>query len=436
MATFAPHHLRSPKRIGAALLAVSLGVLMAGSARADAPSSTVVQAYPPGPCDASDVLAMIGKDGPLNGRKYAAAVIQSRLGECQEIIKKYIDSLPTPAPSSTPFVTAVPGLPSPTPVPTRPPGCEPHSTDDVVRAYAALTFCSKWIARNVPSPAPASSPTPPPLTFKGPGADSSAPWSKFVYVFALASDAPTSAQISLLLAGELKSRQLERGPVPDLYAPSKMVKYKIVAQPAWSLAQYQQQCFIDPSTAGAIVVLQPSTQSASYNALFSASWTKVGLEAIVLNCEPTNTAYTNNAAYITWISDVHTQTGRRYSFSLSSALAVLSAIVALHPARTTNYTTVAPSPLPSPGSSYQTGYSSGTNQGVGLTAAAGVAALTPLASTNIGQGPGPDAQTAAAIFKDVRVLIPDLLSPCYDQGSSRTSNLPATQCQWFTAKAQ
>jgi hypothetical protein len=412
---------------------------MAGSARADAPSATVGQAYPPGPCDASDVLALIGKDGALQKRKHAAAVIQMRVAECKEIITKYLASLPAPRPPAPPFVTAVPGLPSPptpAPVPTIPAACEALSTDDVVRAYSVLNFCSKWIAKNVapPAPGPASSATPPPLMFHGPVAGSSAPWNKIVYVFALASDAPTSAQIALQLASELKSRQLERGPVPDLYAPNVAVKYKIVAQPAWTLALYQQQCFMDPSTAGAIVALQPSVQSASYNALFSASWTKVGLEAIVINCEPTNTAYVNNAAFITWVSDVHTQTGRRYSFALSSALAVLSAIVTLHPPRTTNYTTVPPSPLPAPGTSYQTGYSTGLNQGAGLTAAAGVAALTPLASTNIGQGPGPDAQTAAAITKDVKVLIPDLLSPCTDRSSAQPSNLSATQCQWFDPK--
>jgi hypothetical protein len=430
----------SVKWIGTALLAAMLTSFIVVPVSADAPSKIVESAYPPGPCDSSDVLGLLGKDGLLRGApKHATALIKARIAECKAVMAKYFAGLPTPPPTLPPIVTAWPGpvplpaLSPPTPFPTAPAACDNSSTNDPMRAYAALDYCTGWITRYVSSPPPAVSPTPQPIAVHTPPAKSSVLWNKVVYVMALASDAPTSAQVALQLTDELRTRRLARGPVPDPYAPQFNVQYNFVAQPTWTLAQYQQQCFSDPSTAGAIVALQPSTQSASYNVLFSASWTKVGLEAIVLDCEPTNTAYVNNAAYITWISDVHTNTGRRYSFALASALAVLSAIVTLHPTRSTTYTTVPPSPLPAAGTSYQTGYSSGTNQGVGLTAAAGVAALTPLASTNIGQGPGPDAQTAAAIQKDMKVLLPDLVSACTRTTPAQPFNLSPTQCQWFDA---
>jgi hypothetical protein len=72
-----------------------------------------------------------------------------------------------------------------------------------------------------------------------------------------------------------------------------------------------------------------------------------------------------------------------------------------------------------------------------VVAAAGVAGLTPLATTNIGQGTGVDAQTAGAMAKVLPNLLKDLLKPCKD-GTFDQTTLPfvplepfATQCRWF-----
>jgi hypothetical protein len=175
--------------------------------------------------------------------------------------------------------------------------------------------------------------------------------------------------------------------------------------------------------------------------LFSASWTALTLQAIVVDCEPTNTAYVNNSAFITWMTHVRTGTGRRYSVSLSTMLGILAGVLAVHPTRSTTYTVAPPSPLP-PGTTYQSGYTTGTNQGVGVVAAAGVAGLTPLASTNVGQGPGPDAQTAGAMARVLPELLRDILKPCGKEGLRDPAALPftplepfATQCRWFAKPA-
>jgi hypothetical protein len=404
--------------------------------------------YPPGPCDTADVLTLIGKDGPFaKAPKHGAAMIRARIATCNAVINGYIAQLPTPPPALSPIAQNPPSLPvlppppQPTPFPTSPANCSPLQTDDPVRAYSVLGYCSGWIARNVSSPAPLPSATPPLIGFHTPSPVARGAWTKAVYVMALAGDAPTSAQISLQLADDLRDgRRIPTAQTRDIYT-GRVVDYRVLAEPTWTLAQYQQQCFQDSSTAGAIVVLQPGVQTSSYNLLFSTSWTALSLQAIVLDCEPTNTAYVNNAAYITYITHVRTGIGRRYSVSLATMLGILAGILAVHPTRTMNYTVASPNPLP-PGTAYNSGYTTGTNQGVGIVAAAGVAGLTPLETQNVGQGPGVDAQTAGAMAKVLPELLRDLLKPCRskaDEPSPVPSAVPtlaplepfATQCVWF-----
>ena len=217
-------------------------------------------------------------------------------------------------------------------------------------------------------------------------------------------------------------------PVKDIYS-NRVVRYAVVAAPTWNLAQYQQQCFNDPSTSGAIVAVQPGTQTSSFNLLFQASWTALNVQLMVLDCEPTNTAYINNAAYITWLSHVRTGTGRRYSFNLATALGLLGGYLALESARTTTSTVTKPHPTPVPGSSYESQYTIGNNQGSGAVGVVGVAALTPLSA--LGQGPSTDAQTAGAMAKVLPRLIDDLMWTCTKDKPGYTS-FPEPQCQWFT----
>jgi len=206
--------------------------------------------------------------------------------------------------------------------------------------------------------------------------------------------------------------------------------------PTWTLAQYQQQCALDPSTAGAIVALQPGVYSASWNFILAGTYTNVGWQTLVLDCHPTNTAYVNNAANITWMSKLISGTGTRLSFSLSTALGIVSGILAFHPAQTATYT-IAPPSSPAPGTTYQSGYSTTNNPSqAGNAAAVGVAALTPLSSTNIGYGLGPDAQTADAVRKIVPLLVDSLRKSCDPPISEGTDFLPdryqiKTQCRWI-----
>jgi hypothetical protein len=423
------------------------GPLPAGVAAA--PTDAVVT-YPPGPCDTSDVLALIGKGGPLaTSPKSADAMIRGRIASCNEIIAKYLAGLPTAAPTPAAVAHNIAGLPSlppfpaPPPAPTPPPNCAPSSSGDPLRQFQVLAYCTGWVTRNVTAPVAAPTVTAAPVVFHTPSTVAGK-WTKAVYVLALASDAPTSAQIALQVADDLRDERFRFAaphPAPTDPYTGRDVDYEVLAEPTWTLAQYQQQCLVDSSTAGAIVVLQPGSQSSSYNLLFSASWTALTLQAIVVDCEPTNTAYVNNSAFITWMTHVRTGTGRRYSVSLSTMLGILAGVLAVHPTRSTTYTVAPPSPLP-PGTTYQSGYTTGTNQGVGVVAAAGVAGLTPLASTNVGQGPGPDAQTAGAMARVLPELLRDILKPCGKEGLRDPAALPftplepfATQCRWFAKPA-
>lgn len=413
--------------------------------------------YASADCNTSDALTLIASDDLLKrAPRHAALLLQQRIAACNEIIKAYLASLPPVPPSIAKNPPGMPALPSPTANPTAPPGCttrKPGSgalSYDALRLYSALTYCVTWITLNVPSAAPSVA-TPPPITLHTPLPGASGQWTKYVYVFALTSDPPTSAQIALQIAGILRSPRLHprvATPAPSVVVnptnaytgrdvfTGRHVEYVILATPTMTLEQFQQQCFADPSTAGAIVAVQPGTQSSSFNLLWNTSWTTLGLQAMVVDCEPTNTAYIHNAAHIVSVSHVRYGSGKRYSFSLATALGLLSGILALHPARSSSYTVVPPSPLPPPGQSYQTGYTVGTNQGIFTAAAVGVAALTPVSSTNLGQASTSDSQTAGAIAAIAPYLIDDLMRPCDYEKPDRdyvpNTTIPLPQCQWFS----
>ncbi len=418
-------------------------VAQPNTARGHKQSTAPIIPYVSAACDASDALALIGKDGMMQkAPRHAAMMFQARIATCKQIIEKYIDGLPPEAPSIANFPAGMAALPTPTPRLKVPPGCSTSVNGggapsyDLPQLYSALTFCTSWISRYIPSPTPA---TPQPIALHSRGTQSGETWTKIIYVMATASDPSMSAQVALQFANDLRSIRLQPSPpsggavaqLRDVYTGSP-VKYIIMAEPTWTVQQYQQQCYSDPSTAGAIIAVQPGTQSSSFNLLYSTSWTALSLQAMIVDCEPTNTAYTNGASYIVHLSHVRTGTGKRVSFSLSTALGLLAGILAVHPTHSSTYAVVAPSPLPSPGGSYQTGYSVGTNQGLGAAAAAGVAALTPLASTNFGQGANVDAQVAGGMAKALPELIDDLMTPCNYNDDEPNSSIPMPQCQWFS----
>lgn len=315
-----------------------------------------------------------------------------------------------------------------------------------MQQYAALAYCSGWITRNVSAQSPTPSPTPVPLAVHD-AAPKTGVVSQAIYVLALATDAPTSAQISLQLADDLRNQKFSacrsNGCPVNPYL-QKAVHYEVIAEPTWTIAQYQQQCLADSTTAGAIVVLPPGIQSAAYNAVFSASWSALSLQAFVLDCEPTNTAYVNNAAYITYVTHIRTATGHRYSLSLATLLAGISGYLALHPPKQEAFALVSPYPVLPPGSYLNTGYTTNANTG-GAAAVAAAAAIGSIASTNLGQNGGPDvsAQVAGAMAKVLPNLLEDLMAPCYPASKQEQrkklewieTSTWATQCRWF-AKPQ
>ncbi|MBV8281650.1 MAG: hypothetical protein JO347_06240 [Candidatus Eremiobacteraeota bacterium] len=379
--------------------------------------------YGLGPCATSDVLTMIGKDGVLDGDvKNSSALILARLHQCQYILNNYVASLPSTPPTiqaRSPFANLVVS----TPKPTVPPECiqTPSAHNDPARLYSMLAFCSGVVA-SIPSPTPS-----PPIPYKA------SRGYKIIYALGLAGDAPTSAQISWRLAYSLKNaleNKYPEGstPPPDPYIEGDHpVRYAVAAAPSWTLAQYQQQCSSDSSTAGAIAMLQPGTDNPNFNALaVFLSTTRVRAQAIVLDCEPTNTAYTNSASYVTWVSDFYENTGTRWSIPLATLLSAAAAYLIFHPNTSTMYT-VAPPASVSPQQSYESGSTTMTNSGAGAIAAAGVAALTPFSSTNVLAAPAPDSQAARAIEKDVNSLMDDLAYSCSDD-----SNL--IQCNWVVAR--
>jgi hypothetical protein len=383
------------------------------------PSSPTIDPWS-GPCDTADVLNLLAKKRLEQKNADPIYFIRGRIAACQAMIASYLSKLPSP----TPIVVISTSYPSPAPNPTGPALCASPSTTNIEQLYNILGYCVAWV-KNIPAVA-ATTPTPQPLAFRippsaaeSPGAHIQASAVKMIYAMALATDAPTSAQLSFRLATHLEDA-LNRNVTIDLYTGQHVV-YEVVAQPTWSLGQYQQQCFNDSSTAGAVVILPPSAHSGSWNYLLASSWTEVAFQAIVLDCEPTNALYTNNASYVTWISNVQRRDNSRYSLSLSTILALLSGIAAIHPVHTetetTTYSVATPSPGPSPGSTYVSGSmtsdaTSSNPNGFGALAGAGVAALTPLASTSLGEGGAVDTQTGHAAEHAIHDLVAEMQFDC------------------------
>jgi hypothetical protein len=395
-----------------------------------------------GPCDTSDLPMLLGAHGPLASNRHAAIVVLAgRIVGCRQIISQFYAGLPTAPPiviHDNP--TKLPAFVLPSPLPS--PDCKEvgwirrYDVADFALAFNMLGYCAQWVARNVPSPGPASisaSASPSPIPFQTPQSSLA---TKTIYVLALASDAPTSAQIALRFT-DMLTQALRKKTDGDVYT-NAAVQYQVLAAPTWTVAQFQLQCASDPSTAGAVIVLPPSTDSASWNFLLVSSWTRVGMQVMIADCRPTNTSYVNSASYLTWISRVEIGTGERLSFSLSTALGLYSGILASHPQHTNTYSYPTPTPNPvtgvsgTVGSATQTGYTTGTNTGVGYAAGVAVAALTPLASTNLGLGAGVDAQTAQGIIADVPKLETDMLKSCPPEGESPKVLSPQLlQCRWF-----
>lgn len=437
------------------------------------------QAIFSGPCDTADILTLYGKDGVMqHAPVHVTALLKGRLYTCRALLRllgiaspppvqhpvqvSKLTSAPTPRPTPTPN-------PAPTPTPTPPPPlanlrppslitwhlatpmppvtepvvCNSTSSDPMV-LYAALGICVAFI-KALPTSTP--SPSPSPITFRS-GANG-LPGYKVVYTMALAADAPSAAQLSVRTAAVLISLNAAPQPSPsqtpipehvgfDPITGDYNMPYVIAAQPSWTLAQYQQQCASDPTTAGAVVILAPGTQTAVTNfLLWATSWTKVTLQAMLLDCEPVSTTYLGNAAYITYVSGVHEATGPRTSIPLATYLAVLSAVTALHPlsttGTTTSYTVATPSP-PVYGKEYLSGFSQTSSTTTNPNSAIIVAAsgfLNGLSTVNIGQQASNDVQLAKAADRILPGLISDLQMQCKTALPLTSPVTAHWYCYWF-----
>jgi hypothetical protein len=397
----------------------------------------------PAICDASDVPQILGRNGPL-GRSPAAGnvLLQQRIGACKSTIAKFLASL------STPVVIArnPPGLPplqTPSPNPTFPIDCKSALPDpnnaDVSQAglYSTLTYCVKWIAKYAGASA-SSSPTPQPLGFHTPPPGSNLPWTKVVYVLSLAADANTAALTSLQLANNLRSpamhpdlpEGIDPTPKPDLYS-DRLVRYSVVAAPSWKLADYQQQCFNDPSTAGAIVALQPGSQSNAINAIvYGQSFTNVNMQLMVLDCAPTNTSYVNSAAYVVWLSHVRYGYGPRRYMNLSTLLGALAVALAFQSTTVKTYNIRRPESIKH-GETYERSYTVQSAGSSESTAAVGIASA--FSSANIGQSTSVDGQTASAIESVLPMLVNDLMWTC-NFIRPGYNEFPQPQCAWFSLR--
>jgi hypothetical protein len=429
-----------------AVLLVAIA-LAAGSGQATpAPQKAVKKpAEAPSPfpaiCDTSDLVLLLGRNGPLGRTPEAGiALLQQRIGNCKSTMEKFIAGL------SAPVIIArnPPGLPplaTPSPNPTFPSDCSSKLPDpddaelSEAALYSTLTFCVKWIAKNAAASA-SSTPTPQPLSFHTPPPGSNLPWVKVVYVLSLASDANVAAQTSLQLANNLRSPPMhpdlhsgvDPTPQPDLYS-DRAVLYKVVAEPAWKLTDYQQACFNDPSTAGAIVALQPGSQTNAINAIvYGQSFTNVNMQLMLLDCEPTNTAYVNNAAYIMWLSHVRVGFGTRRYVNLSTLLGALAIGLAFHSTKETTYNLRRPKDLKH-GESFEKSYTVTSPGSAESTAAVGIASA--FTSTNIGQSSSADGQTASAIESVLPQLVNDLMWPC-NFIRPGYNEFPQPQCAWFS----
>jgi hypothetical protein len=422
------------------LVALVLVVLAESPGAPAARTSGAMPAYTISVCSTADVATMLGERGALqNNRRAVVLLIQARIGACKRAINRYIAGL-SPSPIIARNPPGLPPLPAPSPVTTAPAECRqapPGSTkssNDPFQLYSALTFCVSWISSNVPLPS-SGTPTPRPIGFHTPASGSTDTWIRPVYVLAPASDANVSAAISLKMADTLRSSymnsKLPKGatppPVPDIYS-DRLVRYRVLAEPAWTLAQYQQQCFSDPSTAGAIVALQPGTASTLFSFFLNRSVTTVTMQLMVVDCEPTNTAYVNSAAYITYLSHVRAKQGQRFSLNLSQLLGATALYFAFKPPNMTTTTfKIHPTPVPS-NKPAEIGYTTSTNlSGVGV-AAVDVAGLAPFNA--LGDQPSGDAQIATAISKLLPEMIDDLMRPC-QQLRPADSSFVQPQCEWF-----
>ena len=430
-----------------AVLAVCIG------GRVDAAAKKVQQvgtgAFAWAVCNTSDIVTMMGRNGPLagpDGAKKAVLLLQARIATCKWVIDQFLANQSPPAPIVAQNPPGLPALPTPAPATTKPPGCVVNSPqngkriDDPIQLYSNLTYCANWIASNIPSPAAAGTPTPKPIALHPPFAGMQAPWQKAVYVMALASDPGLSAQISLQLANNLRAPGMQAATSPpnptpdpeikrDIYS-NRLVQYRFIAAPTWTLEKYQQQCFTDPSTAGAIVALQPGTNSQFFNAIFGFSWTTLNEQLMVLDCEPTNTSYTNNAAYIIRMSHVRARTGSRLSINLATALGALAIAYAFQSATTTTFTLRKPKPLPGRGGSYESEYVVNSPQSTAASTSVGVASA--LGSSGLAlQQPSIDNQTAGAIAKLLPPLLDDLMQICRGRGAVVPFKYPEPQCDWL-----
>jgi hypothetical protein len=370
-------------------------------------------------CNTTDILTMVDKGGPLYDQpKVASLLVQARIAACKRTINQYVAALSPVGSLTAQNPPGLPPLPAPAPQATAPRGCSvsyPGTatpiTDKPMLLYSSLTFCVSWISKNI-SAAGGGSPTPQPIGFHTPFAGSLDPWNKTVYIMALASDPMLSAQIALQLANNLRdskanphssaSPKFQR----DIYS-NRTVKYVVLAAPTWGLDKYQQQCFNDPSTAGAIVAVQPSLENRTYNLFYSASTSVLNMQLMVIDCEPTNTSYLNNAAYITWLSHVRSGSGTRVNLNLATILAAGAIYYGVQAQKTTTYAVGTPTAIPV-GSAFQSLYtvsSRSTNE-----ASTSLGAATALgAAAAFGEVPSTDSQTSAAIKSLLPQLVDDLI---------------------------
>jgi hypothetical protein len=391
--------------------------------------------YPSSICDASDVVpGLIGAKTSLfyGAPLHAAEFLQARIDACAAVIQAWQVAFPTPRPviDNVPF----PAAPGPPPSP-----CHTNKLNaEVSYLYAMLQGCVAYTKAYVPplaTPTPASlfGSTPPPMPHSAP----SQTWHKNIYVMALASDAPTSAQISYRLRDALLKNATLSTAAPDPYLKNVVDSFILVAEPGWTLTNLQAQCFSDPSTTGAIVALQPSQQGNTFNLVLMNTWTVLSWQTVIITCDPTNIAYTGNAAYIRWVTRVESGRANSFSVSLAWALGAMAGVQAFNPTRTTSYAFSSPEPPALPGQSYPTGYSVGVpSSAAGAFAAAGIAALTPVSGTsspNLLQGNEPDGQVAAAIIKAAPKVASDILAPCDPKGDhNEYGRGTSPQCVWFS----
>ena len=393
----------------------------------------------PGPCDNSDLLSLGASPSSVLFRDKVAVrrILLGRIAACRAALDLYTKSLP----GSPSVIVIYPAkLPTPQPPATPPPDCVTPSkpqerilNDDVNYRYAVLTECVAFL-KSVAAAVPSVSPSPSPLGFRllpqptsDPLGHTPPPLSpsvlrQVVYVLALATDAPTSAQISLKLASRLDPLLTHDGTALEPYT-GRSAAYRAIAEPTWTVAQYQQQCQSDPSTAGALIALPPGTQSGAANGLiWSWSWTVVDIQVLVADCEPADRYFQSRTSYITGTTNLDSAKGGRGGVPLASLLAIITGVTALRPVHQTGtmdtYTAAPSLASPNPGSTQLTSIvksdSTTTNNNANSLIVAS-SALSTISSTSIGQSAATDAQISAAVTHVIPQIISDLQAPCVGQ---------------------